>query len=100
MASAAYAQMLISLVAVVGLIFACAWVFKRMPLSGAGKSSLLQVKASLAVGARERVVLLQAGDQHLVLGVAPGRVQTLHVLEGELTSSAEFSQLMQQESDT
>jgi flagellar protein FliO/FliZ len=33
------------------------------------------------VGQRERVVLIQVGSQQLLLGVAPGRVQTLHVLE-------------------
>jgi flagellar protein FliO/FliZ len=37
------------------------------------------------LGTRERAVLLQVGDQQLVVGVAPGRVQTLHVLDKPLS---------------
>ena len=37
------------------------------------------------MGARERVVLIQVGKQQMLLGVAPGRVQTLHVLDEPLT---------------
>ena len=32
-------------------------------------------------GTRERVVMLRAADTYLVLGVAPGQVRTLHVLD-------------------
>jgi len=32
---------------------------------------------------REKVVLLQVGKKQLLLGVTPGRIDTLHVLEGE-----------------
>jgi len=38
------------------------------------------------MGTRERVVLLQVGETQLLLGVAPGRVQTLHVLDKPLDS--------------
>jgi flagellar protein FliO/FliZ len=40
------------------------------------------------MGARERVVLIQAGETQLLLGVAPGRVQTLHVLDQPLQMSS------------
>ena len=33
------------------------------------------------VGPRERVVLVEVADRILVLGVAPGRVNTLHTLD-------------------
>ncbi|MGJ8669708.1 MAG: flagellar biosynthetic protein FliO [Oceanococcus sp.] len=93
----AAAQMLCSLAAVVLLIFACAWLAKRMPMAGAGRSNLLQVKASLSVGARERVVLVKAGDKVLVLGVAPGRINTLHVLDEQAIASNNFAELMASE---
>ncbi len=96
MQAAAIAQMLGSLVLVVLLIFACAWMAKRMPLNGAGRSGVLQLKASLSVGARERVVLVQAGSKSLVLGVAPGRVNTLHVLDENLAGEEAFAQVLKQ----
>jgi flagellar protein FliO/FliZ len=40
------------------------------------------------VGSRERVILLRAGDKHLLIGVAPGRVQTLHVFDQALQPDA------------
>lgn len=43
----------------------------------------LKVLSGISLGARERVVLLQTGNKQLVLGVSPGRIQTLCVLEGE-----------------
>ena len=45
--------------------------------------------AWLSLGTRERVVLLQVGDQQLVLGVAPGQIRTLHVLETPLPTQDE-----------
>ncbi|RZO84174.1 MAG: flagellar biosynthetic protein FliO [Oceanococcus sp.] len=81
MDAASVAQMLGSLIAVVLLIFACAWLAKRMPIGGMARSDALKIEASVAVGTRERVVMLRAADTYLVLGVAPGQVRTLHVLD-------------------
>ena len=44
----------------------------------------LRVVASLAVGQRERAVVVQVGDRQLLLGVAPGRVELLHELGAPL----------------
>ena len=42
-----------------------------------------RVIGGVSLGVRERVVLLQAGNKQLLLGVSPGRIQTLCVLEGD-----------------
>lgn len=75
------AQLAAGLALVVALIAALAWALRRLggvPVAGRGP---LQVLGGLSVGARERVVLLRVGDRQLLLGVAPGRVQTLQVLD-------------------
>lgn len=60
---------------------------------GLGRSSaLLRVHASLGLGGRERLVLVQAGADYLLLGVSPGRVQALHQLD-----SAMIQQLLQEQ---
>lgn len=72
-------NMLLGLIVVLMLIVGLAWMLRR---SGAlqGGAGTLRVLGGLSMGARERVVLVQVGDTQLLLGVAPGRVQTLHVL--------------------
>jgi flagellar protein FliO/FliZ len=75
---------LFSLLLVVALILALTWLLRRFQgMTGAGGAELKTITA-LAVGQRERVVLVQVGQTQLLLGVAPGRVQTLHVLEQPL----------------
>jgi flagellar protein FliO/FliZ len=74
------ATTVLGLALVLGLIFAVAWVLKRvggLPPVGRG---LVRVVGGAALGARERVVVVEVEGVRLVLGVAPGRVQTLHIL--------------------
>jgi len=41
----------------------------------------LRALESIAIGMKERVVLVQAGEKQLLIGVAPGNVRTLHVFD-------------------
>jgi len=43
-------------------------------------SDALDVISTLPLGQKERAVLVRVGKQQILLGVAPGRVTTLHVL--------------------
>jgi len=74
---------------VLALIWGAAWLIRRMaPLAGASHA-LIKVVATQAVGQRERVVLVEVADQWLLLGVAPGRVNTLQTLpKSELPASS------------
>ncbi|BBL77012.1 flagellar biosynthetic protein FliO [Methylomagnum ishizawai] len=75
-------QWLSALVLVLGLIFLGAWLLRRLGSFSRLAPGRFRVLAAVSLGARERAVLLQAGGKQLVLGVAPGRVETLCVLEG------------------
>lgn len=79
-----YLQMLLGLLAVLAVIAALAWGARRVGRLQGGVGGELRVLGGLSLGSRERVVLVQAGETQLLLGVAPGRVQTLHVLEEPL----------------
>ncbi len=70
-----------SLALVLGVIFAIAWLMRWMQRARIGGASNLRINGGIQVGARERVLMVQAGDKHLLIGVAPGRVQTLHVFD-------------------
>jgi flagellar protein FliO/FliZ len=78
-------QVTLSLLLVLGVVFAAAWVTRRLRGFGKFGNGALQVVTELAVGTKERVVLVQVGKQQLLIGVAPGRVNTLHVLDEPVT---------------
>jgi flagellar protein FliO/FliZ len=70
-------RLLVGLVVVLATLFALAWLVRRTGAVSAGRGGLVRVLASAAVGQRERVVLVEVGDQQLLVGVAPGSVRTL-----------------------
>lgn len=75
------AKSLAGLVAVLAVILILAWLLRRFGNFSRLAPGSFCVLAAVSLGARERAVLLQAGGKQLVLGVAPGRVETLCVLE-------------------
>lgn len=52
----------------------------------------LKIVGALSVGQRERVVVIQAGEEQLVLGVTSSQINTLHVLQQPLSSVSDQSQ--------
>jgi flagellar protein FliO/FliZ len=74
------AQVTLSLGIVLAIIFAAAWILRRMRGFGRTASGTLDVLADLPLGQKERAVLIRVGTKQILLGVAPGRVSTLHVL--------------------
>ncbi|HEX7013772.1 MAG TPA: flagellar biosynthetic protein FliO [Steroidobacteraceae bacterium] len=73
-------QVTLSLLLVLGCVFAAAWLMRRLRNFGRPGAGAIEVVADLALGVKERAVLVQVGKQQILLGVAPGRVSTLHVL--------------------
>lgn len=77
-------QILLGLILVLLVIAAAAWLLRRFGHLQAGAGGALRIVGGLSLGPRERAVLIQVGERQLLLGVAPGRVQMLHVLDQEL----------------
>ena len=69
-----------ALIIVLAAIFVVAWVVRRMRLAGSRVGNAIDVLASVPLGQKERAVLLKVGNTQILLGVAPGQVNTLHVL--------------------
>ena len=70
-------QMLFGLAVVIALLFACLWLIRRLSAPRGGGAAI-KVLGAAAVGPRERVVLVEIGEDVLVLGVAPGSATRLH----------------------
>lgn len=69
-------QLVLALLAVVGLIYATGWLVRRVGVPGQG-SAELKVLGGVAVGARERLVVVQWGQQKLLLGVTAQQITAL-----------------------
>lgn len=74
----------VTLLLVIGFILALAWLARRMPGIGAAGNPALKVVGSLALGPRERVVVVDVGGTQLLLATGPGGTRTLHTLEQPL----------------
>jgi flagellar protein FliO/FliZ len=74
-------QLTLSLAAVVGAIFGLGWILRRLHGLPGSTHRALKVIATLPVGTRERIAIIQAGDTQVLIGLSPGRIQTLHVLD-------------------
>lgn len=73
----------VGLLIVLAIFFLCVWGMRKLTGGAAGGTEKMRVVGGLSLGIREKVVLLQVGKKQLILGVTPGRIDTLHVLEGE-----------------
>ena len=77
-------QLVLGLLLVLGLIFALAWVLRRVQQGGARQGQVIELISSRALGPRDRLVLVQVGNEQILLGLTPGRITPLHVLKEPL----------------
>ncbi len=68
------------LLLVLGLIVGLGWLLKRLPGGAFRPAEGLKVVASINVGAKERVLVVDVNGQQLLLGVTAGGISTLHQL--------------------
>ncbi len=81
------AKMVGGLALVLLLVLALVWLLKRLP--GLPRTQgMMRLRGSLMLGPRERLVWVQVGQEQLLLGVAPGRVELLRTLDAERMDDA------------
>jgi flagellar protein FliO/FliZ len=93
-------QLVFGLLFVLGLIFFLAWLLRRVQQAGpAGKGQVIDIIGSRALGPRDRLMLIQVGNEQILLGLSPGTITALHVLKepvqvpsGTEKSTPEFAQ--------
>ena len=102
--STAILQMLLGLMLIIGILFAGAYLLRK--LNGGrsfGNSGPLRIVGGLMISSRERIVLVEVGDTWIVVGIVPGQIKTLHTLaKGELPAQSTekpFTQWLKQVSE-
>ncbi len=73
-------QVVLSLLLVLAAVVLVGWILKRISLPQQSAGNALKVISGVAVGQRERIVLVEVHDTWLVVGVAPGQVNALHTM--------------------
>lgn len=74
-------SLLLGLLLVLGLIFLLAWLARRVQRMGPGSNQAIKLVASQALGTRDRLLLVQVGEEQILLGISAGRITPLHVLK-------------------
>ncbi len=80
---------------VLGLVFALAWFARKAPWTrglATGGNDNLTVREVVAIGPKERVVLIEAKGHYFLLGSAPGRVSFLTTVEPSRQAGKKFAE--------
>ena len=72
------------LLLVLAIIAFLAWLLRRTGQFNSAANGEMKIVAGLSLGSREKAILLQVGDQQILVGVTAQHVQTLHVLENNI----------------
>jgi len=82
-----YVQAGLALALIVGLLAGAAWLARKVTGGKGFGQGGMRVIGGVALGPRERIVLLEVGEEWLVIGIVPGQIRTLHRLaKGDLGS--------------
>ena len=77
------------LLVVIALIFGCAWLVKRMNGLAGVNSQAMKVVSVMALGARERIALIDVAGTQILVGITPTTSRTLHVFDEPVVSPGE-----------
>ena len=89
-------QVIGSFVVVILLLIGVLVLLRRFNGVSSQMSGNMRVVSSVGVGQRERVVLLQVGEEQILVGVGPGNVRKIHafdepVVEPSTSTTPSFS---------
>jgi len=85
-------QLMLGLLVVLAVIVALAWVVRRVQQAAPRGGQVIDIVSARALGPRDRLVLVQVGDEQILLGVSPGRITSLHVMKEPVRSPARSEQ--------
>lgn len=95
-------QLVGGLLVVVAAILVLAWVLRRMPGVSRQGQQAIEILAVRPIGARDRLMLVQVGEEQLLIAVGASGMRTLHRLRQNVdiqppaSREGEFSDLLKQ----
>ncbi|MBK1641873.1 flagellar biosynthetic protein FliO [Chromatium okenii] len=95
-------QLIGGLVIIILMILLLAWFLRRIPGLTTAGSSVIEILAVRAISSREQLLLVQVGEEQILIGLTPAGLSHLHTLRTPLIipiseqSSGQFEQLLKQ----
>ncbi|NYE61365.1 flagellar protein FliO/FliZ [Duganella sp. 1224] len=84
-------QTSLALIFVIGLMLGLAWLTKRFgPRNFGGGNRHVKLVGALSVGARERILVVEVGEQWIVVGASPGRMNALATMPRQASGEPEL----------
>lgn len=78
----------LSLLLVVGVIFMLAYLMRRFNVTPSSNAQM-KVVASMAAGAKERIMVLQVGDEQHLIGITSQQINHLAKLENNIEANSQ-----------
>nr|WP_306416425.1 MULTISPECIES: flagellar biosynthetic protein FliO [unclassified Vibrio] len=96
-----------SLILVIGFILFLAWLLKRMQVPAMTNQQGLSIIRQIPVGTKERIAIVQAGEEQFLVGITSQSIQLISKLEEPLSKemsekspfSNQLSQLMKKDAN-
>lgn len=85
------ASVAMGLVFIVALILVLGWFLRRFNQGGLFNNSSIKIIASLPLGTRERLAVVDVGGQQLLLGITATQINTLHVFNEPILAPGDTS---------
>ena len=88
-----YLQAMLALMLIVGLLAGTAWLARKVTGGKGFGQGGMKVVGGVALGPRERIVLVEVGDTWLVIGLVPGQIRTLYKMpKGDVSAEGALTQ--------
>ncbi len=81
-------QVILSLMVVVGVIVLLSFMVKKLNLQSRTGAGAVRVLSVVPIGAKDKLLLVEVGEEQLLLGSSPGSVTKLHKLEAPIEMDA------------
>ena len=96
-----------SLIFVIAFILFIAWLLKRMQVPTMSNQQGLVIVRQIPVGTKERIAIVQAGDEQFLVGITTQSIQLISKLDKPLTQemlekstfSSQLSQIMKKDAN-
>ena len=69
-----------------------AWLRRRFQSPAPRGNQVIELVGSRSLGPRDRLLLVQVGDEQILLGISPGRITPLHVMNTPVNLPAKTEQ--------
>lgn len=88
-------QVLIALISVICIIFVLSILLKKFNILPSASSGLIKIVAGISLSSKDRLLLIQVGEEQILVSASPGSINKIHklsaIVEPEVMSSEQSS---------